>query len=543
MTRGCCAPMSSGMATTFEVLARTDNEAAVRVLVAALDSPDPDIRQRAVEAILLRRRTGAGLEILRRLDRFGARERAIVARHPNRLGRALRDALVGDDDVLRRRACLAAVEFDEYDLLPTLLAVVESRTGPAGELAAWGVLELAQKLYEALFDPSAANQRHSPRMIHHHVVVALEEAVRRFAQHRRQEVIEALLLLCGPDNATLRQLLDNPLDPAFRPIVSLLSTSQRGGVIRLLLAFLDDTRAPGAVINILANRADERFLRHLLRKLNREITPAAAQNLKRIRGIPWLRDPRAVLDRLDESAEVGAVRLVIGSGIPRDEAFEAIRAILVGGRPPGRREAARALAEFQGAQANALALRALDDPDPEVQANVVRHLRQRSIPGAVARLVAMLESPHAVVRRAVRQSLTELNFRRYLSAFDMLDEEVRRTTGLLVRKVDPQTIPLLRDELCSKMRNRRYRALRVAAAIDALGPLEDEIVALLRDEDHLIRAEAASLLAGARSPAAQRALVEAAQDRSETVREAARSSLKELREFTEWRDVLVDPRD
>ena len=84
--------MSNGLATTFEVLARTDNEAAVRVLVAALDSPDADIRQRAVEAILVRRRTGAGLEILRRLDRFGARERAIIARHHNRLGRALRDA-------------------------------------------------------------------------------------------------------------------------------------------------------------------------------------------------------------------------------------------------------------------------------------------------------------------------------------------------------------------------------------------------------------------------------------------------------------------
>ena len=38
----------------------------------------------------------------------------------------------------------------------------------------------------------------------------------------------------------------------------------------------------------------------------------------------------------------------------------------------------------------------------------------------------MVDSPHAVVRKAARESLAEFSFRRYLAAFDMLDEEVRQ---------------------------------------------------------------------------------------------------------------------
>ena len=37
-------------------------------------------------------------------------------------------------------------------------------------------------------------------------------------------------------------------------------------------------------------------------------------------------------------------------------------------------------------------------PDPHVQANVVVQLRERGIPGAISRLIQLLDSPHDVVR-------------------------------------------------------------------------------------------------------------------------------------------------
>ena len=186
------------------------------------------------------------------------------------------------------------------------------------------------------------------------------------------------------------------------------------------------------------------------------------------------------------------------------------------GKGGGRREAARALAAFPGAAANALAMKFLYDPDPHVQAAIVGQLRGRGIPGILPELVKMVDSPHAVVRKAARESLSEFSFRRYLAAFEMLDEEVRQNTGMLVRKIDPQTVPLLREELHSPMRTRRLRAMAIARLIDVVEPLEPIILELLEDADHMVRTAAAAALARSHSAASHQALLRrlARQERS-----------------------------
>ena len=88
-----------------------------------------------------------------------------------------------------------------------------------------------------------------------------------------------------------------------------------------------------------------------------------------------------------------------------------------------------------------------------MQANALRQLRTRGIPGALTRLVDMMESPHEVVRRAVRESLAEFNFKRFLAAYDMLDDEVRRSTGAMVRKIDPEATPQLQRGIDREIAN------------------------------------------------------------------------------------------
>jgi HEAT repeat protein len=213
------------------------------------------------------------------------------------------------------------------------------------------------------------------------------------------------------------------------------------------------------------------------------------------------------------------------SGMTRRAVFKMIEFLMSKGREGGRRAASQALAQFNGAEANSLALRSLADPDPQVQANLLGQLRQRGIPGALARLVEMLESPHEIVRRAVRESLAEFNFKRFLAAFDMLDDEVRGSTGRMVRKIDPEAIPALKEELIAKSRTRRLRAITVAQAMKAIPDLEQALIDRLADEDHVVRAEAARALAVCNSPAVREALVKARADRSLVVREAAEESL------------------
>ena len=106
----------------------------------------------------------------------------------------------------------------------------------------------------------------------------------------------------------------------------------------------------------------------------------------------------------------------------------------------------------------------------------------------------MVDSRHAVVRKAARDSLAEFSFRRYLRTFDMLDEDVRQSTAVLVKKIDPQTVPGLKEELLSPARTHRLCAMAIARLMGVVEPLEDLILGLLGDEDHMVRIEAAAAL-------------------------------------------------
>ena len=517
--------MSTGLATTFDLLGKTENEAAVRAMLPALDSPYHGIQEGALLAILARRSVTGGHELLRRLHSFPPRFKEIVRQQHGRMTQTLRDAILGADRQTCLNGCQATLWFREYDLVPALLRVAEDASAENNDITTNTLMDLIGQLYDELAGPRDYSDRRDPQLIRRNLVAALEGSVKQFGTHKRREIVEAFLLLVRRDNVTLKRILQDPHHVAFLTVIDLLTHSDHGGTIRLLLSFLDDLHAPSSALTAIGKRTDLKFVRYLLHKVGREPANVARQNLKRVKAIAWLGGDGRFLDRLDAAAQHGAVRLVMTAGIPREEAFVAVRHLLRNGQPAGRREAANALAEFSGDEANRLALKALEDPDPQVQANIAAQLRGRGIPGALPKLIALVDSPHAVVRTAARKGLTEFSFRKYLGAFDMLDEEVRKSTGRLVKKVDPEVLTLLAAELHSKLRTRRLRGVEIARCIEVVDRLEEVIVSMLRDEDHLVRVEAAAALATVSTQTSRLALEEAMHDRSELVREAARKGL------------------
>jgi HEAT repeat protein len=153
-----------------------------------------------------------------------------------------------------------------------------------------------------------------------------------------------------------------------------------------------------------------------------------------------------------------------------------------------------ALAEFRSPEANELVVRAAVDDDPHVQAAALMQLRQRNLPHAIQLLIGHTASPHEVVRQAVRDSLSEFRFDRFLTSYETLSAEVRHSTGEVVKQVDPEALPRLRAELTSPSRLRRIRGIEMAEAMNAVPELKAELAERLEDPDHLVRAEAARVL-------------------------------------------------
>lgn len=520
--------MSDGLKATFALLAETHNEAANRVLVPALDCRYRSVREAALTALLLRPGAAEHREVISRLHAFETSTWEVLEHYHDNMTASLREAMLGKERRMCINACTAATWFREYDLIPAILAAMEDSANANADVLGKTLLDLVDQLCAELAGPREYGKQRDPQLIRRQVVGALEASVARFGRHRRRETIEAFALLVYRDNITLKQLVQDPHHAAFVAIVELLAKSRQGPVIGLLLSFLDDPHAPSAPISIIAKRSDLRFLEFFLRKVERDPAPAVLQNLKRIESIQWTNEDVDLLDHLDDSSQQAAVRLVMAAGIPRQQAFSVVEYLLEHGKAAGRRAAAEALEQFSGVAANSLAMRHLEDTDPEVQSKLLGQLRRRGIPGAVTRLIDMLDSPHAVVCAAAQKALPEFNFQRLVGTFDALDEELRLRTASLVKKVDPQAISQLRTELSSWIRLRRLRGLTIARLMEVIPEVEDLVIPMTEDEDHIIRGEALTTLGLSPSPSAREAIRKALTDSSQIVQDTARRLLGEL---------------
>jgi len=517
--------MAGGLQTTLKVLGETANEAAVAVLLAALDARDHSIQEAALRTLVLRRSLAGELEVLRRWDQLSDRWKSIIVQKAGWLTPAIRKTVLATDSQLYRNACDAAVATREFDLIPQLVAAAQDITNPFGQRAAAAVLELAELLHEEIHSPRDYRIRRDPRLQRAHVLPSLEFAAETYVDHGRTELMEAFLLLAGRDNAVLKHILQSPAERAHAPLVAVLGECSRPAIVRLLLTYLDDPHAPLAALQVIAARTDISFLRQLFRKVGSEPTVVVRNNLKRIESAPCLRGILTVLNALGDAEQAGVVQFAALSGISRKQALDIVAYVL--GQEPlaGRRAAAVALAQFTGRQADQLALKTLSDRDPQVRAAILGQLRPRDLPGATARLLEYLDSPHEVEREAARKGLEEYTFSRYLVAFDGLSDAARSTTGKLVKAVDPQSMELLRAELQAASRSRRKRALEICAAMDAVEVLQTALIGLLADDDQYFKIDVIRTLEGHDLPAIRTALRQALMDHHPLVQQAAEQAL------------------
>jgi HEAT repeat protein len=531
--------MPDGPTITLRLLSETTNEAATAVLIAALDSSSHALSIGAVRALLQRRNFEGMRELVRRADAMPETWRHAVHDLHGRITPVVRELLEMDDAANFERGCRAAIAFREYELIPILIGMLEDDGHPFAQEAAAALIALADELYHDLATTRDERRRRDPQTARNHAVAALEQSIRRFAAHQRREPIEAFLQLVPRDNALLSRILSDPREPSFVPMLEILQSSVQPGVMRLLSGFLDDSRPPTAGLSAGLRRTDRRWVDHLLKRIGAEPSPAIRANLKHVGSIPWLADQRLV-ESLDEPQQRAAVRMAAVSGIKREALTSFLEFILRVGKPEGRRAAAISLSELKGPEIDVLLLRALRDDDPQVHAAGLRQVRPRGIPGALTTLIQALDHPAAEVREAARANLEEFTFRRYLPAFELLDDSVRRTTGILVRKVDPTAPRRLHEEMLSAHGKRRMRALEIAACMELVVELQPDIVQAAADGDHLVRVEAARALGQARGAEARRALERLRDDVSFTVRETAEQSLERLNQAAQVAGDLAD---
>jgi hypothetical protein len=526
--------VQAGLQATCQVLTKSRNRAVLPVLLAGMRSSSPEVRADVLLAAIRRHDVLTHTQLVRHFAELDEADQAILCEAhramPHRAGPVMKKAVIDGDASLCLNACAIILAAGDYELFPTLIKAAENRRHPFREDVLASISGLADRLHQDLAQWAAGvrDGMHDPSFKRHQVLGALEQALSRYAQHQRIEILDAFLLLAPTDNTTFLKILRDTGHACHAELVAELSASQDSAVMERLVDLLRDIEAPSAVLDVIAQRDDQEFLNILLHEIKHPAPLRVLHNMKRMRRVVWLESHREKLLELDGRAQTVAIDLATSSGISREALFELLSTFMRGGMAEGRRASCRALAQFNDAKSDALVFAALDDPDAGVQAAAVRQLRARRLPDALQRLVALLDSPSSEVRDAARSSLAEFNFIRYRAMFDLLDEDAARTTGKLVHKVDNTAIQKLSEELTSPSLTARLRGIELAVAMAAADDVLPQLIQLARHENGTVRKEAVLALGHCERGDARKALEAAAHDSVGSVVEAARQSLARL---------------
>ncbi len=520
--------MGSATNATYRFLAKTDNGAATEILVASLDYPVPEIQDLALRALLSRKDPAGHREIFRRLPKMNESAKAIVSERPDRLANVAGSVISNPDASACETGRKAILEFRLYEAFPTVLSNITGEH-PQKEILAQTVLELTEQFYADL--SSCDDKKKHDRMdyIRPWVIGSLEDAARKYASHKSRPVMEAFLLVTKRKNKTLRDILNQPNSDNYKELVDILKTSQRGGIVRLLLTFLEEAEPPLAIEEVFASRYDSKFVEYYFKSITPEIPSAFGKTLAGMQNIEWAKPGHPAFEQFDDVQQDAAVRLIMASGMKRVDVLPVLEYLLKAGKLGGRRAAAKALADIRLPEAGAVLVHAIRDPDPIVRATLIRQLRQRNVPGAVTLMIRLSDSNHQEVRDALRDSLPEFTFAQLMMNFDSLPDAALHTCCQLVSKLDPEAVPKLGEEMRLPAFSRRYRAVQAACAMNLAPKLEEDLVRLLEDEEQVVRAAATKALGECPSDNAYEALRYALSDRSLTVREAAELSLRQIK--------------
>lgn len=521
-------------------LAHTRNQAAVPVLASALASTRLEIRLGAIHGLVVRRNPEGHSQILARFPTFNDEELAELAatliRSQHKMLATLRDVLLSDDQRLCDNACHVILMGRVYQIIPTLVEVAEYSTHRHSEQALATLVQLASLFHRETF-ARGADKTCEPGIVRRQILPSLEMSVVRYDEHRRQEIIDAFLLVVPPTNETFLKILRERSHCCHQPVLNSLSTSAVVPILDLLTRLLHDMDIPVSALKAIGARLDRKFLDYLLHNIGWPVSLRVLENFRKLKQVHWLDDRREVLLDLDGRAQRVAIEVAKSGCVERKTYLALLKFLLQQGDPEGRRAACDALGEFRDRQIDQLIVQTLRDSDPRVQAAAVRQIRDRGFHDAMERLVKLLDHRAPEVRDAARSSLAEFNYSRYRSVFDTLDDASRHKIGHLVAKVDPTATRRLGEELASPALSTKMRALEMTQFMEVADEVFDRLAQLVYDPDVGVRAEAAAALGFCRREEAIPLLHNVDNDTNYFVREAANRSIDQIAERS-----LVAPR-
>lgn len=474
-----------GLEVTYETLGATRNEAAIDVLVAALDDENASTRRSALAALLSRREPRAPRMVLANWEKLITDDLRVLRPKRKWMIPAVTEALAGDSEQVES-AITAAESLQMTEALPQLVTMAESA---ASRSTKQRVTEIVLKLVEPL-GLNARDDR-DQATVRGPAQARLADSISRFSMHRNEQLIDAFLVVSNWGDGDIRQCLSDGSE-TLDLICNRLEKSTHPSVIDFLAGFIRRRNIHPRIADLLKSRDDEAFRDALLRKVSAEPTATVLRNLSDL-GLPkCVRGGEKVLDSIpaDHRAAVSHIYAAAGNDF-LVTLHVIIGAVLRGG------------ASVESAAALGLSRCEVPDIDFWMRAAVPvadgNEKRIASDPNALLlkRLIDLLDHSDPALVKGVRRVLGPLHADAMLGRFESLRPRSRRRLGSVVMMIDPDALQRVRDALRHPVLTHRLQAIAMADALAAVDLLSDAFEHIAREDHQEARVRAAEVMGDA----------------------------------------------
>jgi hypothetical protein len=481
--------VKTGLELTFDFLARTRNDAAVLVLVAAMASPLAEVRRRAARAILRRESAVGTLSLVEHWEQLEPEERALAGEDERRMTIAVNQILQNPADRRHWQAIACAAELKLQGAAIPLIDCAEFGAVQVRQRALDVVLAMAVELGR-----SARHERDAPT---HRIPIIerLSDAVRRWPTHRIDMLLDAFLACVRWEDGVLLTMLAEPEPPQDILLMRMLR-SPIPEVVQLLAGWARKRRIPDGIVGVLRQRQDA-LLRDELLSIASDPSSGSMQTTMQVVGVPnCIRPTDNLLASLDRIHWPAAVRLVFA------------------GQSDGLRQLVWLLTAIESddeptVKAATALISQVHRIDPEVFIRGAVELGQPDAsPSAdvVARMLRLLRRDDLKLKESIRHLLAPLHIDALLPRLESLRMHTRRMLGRVSRQVDPDALQRITDQLRHPVLTRRLAAIDAIVALQATDELVEPLSKLIESDFDEARERAIIALGSGRGPATRQVL-------------------------------------
>ncbi len=509
--------------TTWEILQKSRNLAAVATLSTGLASPHAEIRRLSVKALLARGEEPARRAILLNWDKLDESDIALVRSESKQFVNAA-TSLLAKGSLSEKKSALAAIT--GLDLVQAIDSLLELAVNTRHALCG-GATDCLQEICER-WGQKARTGKDVPS-VRTQMLERLHYKLALFHEHKSLAVVDAWLSLVHWDDSLQRGILSDPSHDVYRSIVQRLTQSEREPLLQLLGGYLWRSTTPKSITTTLVERPEPALAQAIATLLDAQTLPTA---LKRLRQLP----PLQCLANLDiPGLQVGfdiQKKLWLMFAASSDDLPRILRGAIRLSK----------LGTADGRNGAAEMLRCCRKPDlatwvPAMQASMMHTGREGCLSDLMQEIAGWLESPSVVLKKAAREFLTDFSLKHLLDYVRQWPTQMCKAMASIVVLTERKIDEVLSLELQSPAPKRRLAALQVTEMLGCTDSVSRWLMPLLDDARLDVRVRVIDLLSALGHESLETLIPELLQDASTDIQDAANRAVRRLNRRQQQQDV------